>query len=372
MSRIIGITALMGLFLTACVTMEPVVTYPVSSTNGGTPAGYYYSIPRTVLRVEFRLQHTIFIPGPYAAYASKYLGIVDVARTPKNEWAIKGADISEGIESDPQLLFCIQPALTDVIMPSLYALEKEGYILSPGLVYYPRPSQLAREDYSTVSNPTFTDLSSSRYFNENIDTVYKTVMKDSKYIRVPTVRKEIEQKTPELKAQEAANFIIKIRKRRFKLLSGQYNFITEGAALEITVRELNKLEEEYLSLFIGKQITVEKRVSQFYIPDMAAGGRADILCRFSEDTGILPEADKHGQPVLIRVLDENSLADTINNSPRKISQALYYRMPGNAAVSLTYGEQIVAQNRMSLAQFGPLITLPLPEGKKVWFKRAAH
>jgi hypothetical protein len=372
MKRIICIATFMSFLISGCVTIEQVVTTPVNKSIMGTPAGYYYSIPRTVLRIDIRVRHTIFIPGPYASFAAKYLGIPDVPRTIKNEWTIMGADITSGIESDPQLLFCVQPALSSIIMPSLSALEKQGFVLAPGMVYSPQTSDTSTNNYSEVNPLTFTDLSSSRYFSEEIDTLYKTVMKDSKYVRIPTVRKLIEQKSPELKAQEAANFIIKIRKRRFKLFSGQYAYMPEGSALEVTVRELNKLEDAYLSLFIGKQITEDKTLSYFYIPDKSTGGRADVLCRFSDDAGIFPASGKKGQPLLIRVLDENTLSDTVGVNPRKITQALYYRMPGNAFVSLSFGEQVISQSRVSLAQFGPLITLPLPEAKKVWFKRAGQ
>jgi hypothetical protein len=50
----------------------------------------------------------------------------------------------------------------------------------------------------------------------------------------------LNQKTLEEKAQEAALFIFKIRKRRFKLLAGQYDVFPEEQALATSVREIKQ------------------------------------------------------------------------------------------------------------------------------------
>jgi hypothetical protein len=54
-------------------------------------------------------------------------------------------------------------------------------------------------------------------------------------------------KSLEEKAEEAAAFIYKLRKRRFKLLVGQEQPVPDGNALDISIRELDELEKEYLS-----------------------------------------------------------------------------------------------------------------------------
>ena len=81
------------------------------------------------------------------------------------------------------------------------------------------------------------------------------------------------------KAREAAAFIYKIRKRRFKLISGQYDTHPESTALETAVRELNELEDNYLALFIGRYTTDTLTHRYQYIPTSGSTPERAIICR---------------------------------------------------------------------------------------------
>ena len=61
--------------------------------------GVVYSLPRNGLKIIVDVEKTTFIPGPYAAYAKKYLGIDNVD---KNE---KKLVYAFGTQSDPGQIY---------------------------------------------------------------------------------------------------------------------------------------------------------------------------------------------------------------------------------------------------------------------------
>ena len=51
------------------------------------------------------------------------------------------------------------------------------------------------------------------------------------------------------------------------MISANYDIMPEGVAMEHALRELEELEREYLSLFIGKKYTDRETLSFYLTPD---------------------------------------------------------------------------------------------------------
>ena len=207
----------------------------------------------------------------------------------------------------------------------------------------------------------FADLSVKRNVEVHTDTASKMVFVDTGFVRVPYVEMKSRFKTLDEKAEEAANFIIKIRKRRFKLLSGQYDVFPEGVALEYAVKELNKLENEYLALFVGKTVRYKYSRSFEVIPESGPEEQTYPLFSFSPIAGLMPEDIPNGKQVTlsIRSLGTTGLLEQYEFKTDTLSPGgLIYRVPEVTQVEILGGESVWYSKKLLIYQLGKLLRLP--------------
>ena len=70
--------------------------------------GYYYAFPQTVLIINVSVRKTDKIKGPYAAFASKYLGLANVITQNSTSYDISDVTISTYVEPDPDQYYFIK------------------------------------------------------------------------------------------------------------------------------------------------------------------------------------------------------------------------------------------------------------------------
>jgi len=214
-----------------------------------------YALPKTILVITAEAIRTTVIPGPFHKYADKYLGIENVPDREITEWDISDIKIDIYQEADPDYFFTVSNKRIKNLNHILSGLAEDSLILYPDRFF--KKHSFSEPDTSYDDKIHYRDLSIKRNLELNNDTTYKSVFRDSVYVKIPVIKQQLVRKSAEEKAEEAANYIIKIRKRKFKLFSGQYDYMPEGEALEVAVKELEKLENEYLSLFTGKEYMVK-------------------------------------------------------------------------------------------------------------------
>ncbi len=100
-------------------------------------------------------------------------------------------------------------------------------------------------------------------------------------------------------ARLAAEKIFEIRKSRLDLITGELGENVFGGGLSAALDELSRLEEEYLSLFLGRQ-TTSSDVRQYRITPTKTRPTYTV-CRFSETDGLLPQDDMSGMPVVLEL-----------------------------------------------------------------------
>jgi hypothetical protein len=208
------------------------------------------------------------------------------------------------------------------------------------------------------------DLSATPFIAAEQTTHYTRVLQDSNFVRVPVHKSIVVEKSAEDKAREAADFIFSLRKRRFELLSGDADFVAEGKAAEIVLREISRLESEYLTLFIGKSQTSTATWWFDYSPDGSKKDASTILFRFSEAKGVLPVSDLSGSPVLMSINATDSWTGTemfeqlaIENKITK-PDAIYYRIPVPVQIKVHDSKVDFFSQKLTLYQFGPLVRMP--------------
>ena len=345
--------------LSACSPAVKMSVTHVNDVNRIDKSSCFYALPLSGFAVSVVVKQESFIPGPYCRYAGKYLGITDVIMEPYEKWSLTDIYSSLYTEADPDFLFSVNDSK---IFQVLQELDRDSLILLP--VHFATRHVFHNQPDQPPERFSFSDLSVKRNFEADKDIVISETLPDSSYAELP-VAGNIHTpvvKTTEQKAEEAANFIIKIRKRRFKLISGQYDFMPDGESLGRAVDELNCIEADYISLFVGiKTRSTHTRTFQF-IPASNPEIARTILCRFSETLGLMDSGADSGKPVLIDIRDMNKTKglDALKLNLNGSENQLFYRIPDQAFIRILFGEQVMEEALFPVFQFGTLVPVSLP------------
>ncbi len=348
----------------SCKTEQKATTnvYRVDTTDSQKiRSGLVYGLPKTQLTFQVKMKRNITIPGPYHEYGEKFLGLSNVPHSKQIRWDIAGISIEESGVMDYDHLYAVEPRGRFRVDWSRFT--NEGWIIpfdeSDRMVgdsdFY------SGKDYE--NEILYKDLSVKKFVGEETKTVYERVWKDSLFARVPVEKTEMVQKDKPEKAQEAANFIFIIRSRRFELISGMGDYYPDGKALETAVNEMNRIEEQYLSLFTGKKITDTVQFTLQWTPDSINFEEPEMFFRFSENRGIMKPDQQQGTPVWLEL--------ELKQDPRKLRKSLqdkfaasdkpqfFYRLPVDASLRLKFGDNLMAKKYLELYQFGPVLQIPL-------------
>jgi hypothetical protein len=354
---------LTALFLISCVPAGKVSVLNVND-NASVPAGsFIYALPLTVIDVHVISEETTLVPGPYQKYAKKYLSIENVPDKYEHEWNIKEVQLSTHLEADPDYIYIVSNITSLKDAPGIVRLINDSMILETKRFF-------KNEEFSYFhpkkESLVYTDLSIKRNFEAEKDIEVSLVMPDTNYLARSFSKNTLVEKTLEQKAEEAANFLIKLKKRRFKLVAGQYEAMPEGEAMSSALSELSRIEEEYLSLFIGKKTV--RAIDKYYQFIPVPGKETDrtVLFRFSDDSGFVDPRENKGMPVVVDTKALNKLqALEQYKSPLKTSDnILLYRIADQVSVKIIAGEQVWAEALYPVFQAGALIPMNIDGTRK--------
>jgi len=323
--------------------------------------GVVYALPRTVLLIKVKLVKESFRPGPYALFAEKYLGYQGVRTTNSENWKIVAMDVVCKGEADPDAVFkTFGPSST------LVSLNPDGSMSginsrSDTVVEYVTGDDLI--SYSEIPTILFPDQSS----NDQYDVV----------VNAETGEEKMKLKTAEEKAREAADYLFRLRQKRVYTILSPSDIVPEdGKGYEVFVQQAEKIEKEYVSLFLGKNFKSEHEITINFTPAQESI-RGEVLFRFSEEKGILPKSDISGKPITIEMVKDQKQYSSIESiyqpsGPNSGRSGLFYRIPVNASLSISDGYNTLYSGRLPVAQFGfisPLPELLINENTRITFDR---
>ncbi len=350
---------LIGIFFTGCAVTPQIYTTGIRNLKTIDNSSIIYSLPRTVFQIEVTFQKAFFIPGPYHEFADKYLGIKDVIHNSSTSWTIDKIVVSTCTEPDPEFFFSVRVEKhPDGVNDKLALLEQKGLIsLPPGFL----PEITKALDFNSPGNEIyFKDLSMKRNLVSEKETSYKRVLRDSVYVQIPVETESHKPKSLEQKAEEAANFLIKLKKRKFKLLTGQNEGPVPDDGINTYLEELNRIEDEYLSLFIGKTVYETQSKSYEFTPVSEKKTDQQVLFRLSEKEGIFDALSSKGKPFVLELtctnvtlnFDKIQLAEPFG----EIENTLYYRLPDFSVLRLILEDKVMFEGKYTTLQFGPVIS----------------
>lgn len=348
------------LLVAVCCMQFTAVTAQKRKSDLDVPSTVVYALPKTILNVDVVVEKKIRKVGPFAGFSEKYIGISPKITADEVKWNIQSLTITEKGEVDPQHFY----KLTSVenYEPNLIQLTPEGLIQGFNMKAVDVANEITPQ--TLHENVDFEIEYGQFSIDPNLltkkDTVFKVVETDTAFIKVPELKELAFAKSIEDKAKEAAHQLFKLRKRRFKILTANYEVLPpDGKAYEVIVRELDKLEKEYLSLFLGKEVCVLEPGHFTYKPK--ATDKGGVLFRISPEKGLVESDDLKAVPVRIELnnLGVTSELPVLPVDPTVVPDRLiYYRIPGQADVVISKGKQVVYHKRHLISQFGKIFSLP--------------
>ena len=342
--------------------MQVIVT-PLGEEVPGSIQKGAYVLPQTILKVELTCQEVKSVPGPFREYAQKYLSIKEVINQNSSQWQILDLKVVPYEEMDPGMAFQLNLLKGDLKMSGMNELVGKGMILDGSEkvlegIKSPAMGVSVRKDYIQ-----YKDLGIASNFNERTETMYKTIVTDTSFVEVPVNRTITEQKSLSMKAEEAAEFLLELRTRRFELLTVEYDSYPQGEAMKATLDKLDEMEASYLSLFTGKTLSRQETRSWFIVPESGSETTSYPLGVFSEQLGFIPQEMMEGAPLklVIKPIGKTRNLDSYYSDKvaGEVTNMLYYRIPDVVEMKLLLGNTELANQRISVYQSGALVASPI-------------
>lgn len=256
------------------------------------------SHPQTTLLVNVVVEKQIHVVGPYARFAQKYLGA--------------------------------RAALTDKVSHSIIEASISAADTAP-----------------ETATPKFTEESAVVSLRGTADEFPKVLPNKTSSTEVPL----------ETAAQEAANMIFQLRKARIDLVMGNVGENVYGAGLKAALDEINRLEQEYLELFLGKQVISRTVKTISVVPETSK--TKYILCRFSEQTGIEPANNLSAQPIVLDLVPSGKIPTeglTLKNE-RDTRYAVPFRIADNVVCRLSDSRGTITETELPIFQYGKVVEI---------------
>ena len=264
-----------------------------------TADGIVVSQPRTVLAVDVTVEKDVTLSGPYARYAQKFLG-VRAPLTDKTGWAVTGAAV----------------ALLD----------------AKACLDAPAPAEPSRR-------------------------IMTYAAAEDEFARLQADKNDMTVLALEDAAREAANTIFSLRKHRLELITGEAGENVFGEGLKAALAEIERLEQSYLELFLGKQIVSTR--TQRYLVYPSADRKQYVFCRFSPAAGLLPESDLSGDMVVLQIEPSGDTECPIEAGPKE-QGTVKCRMADPSTCTVIASGREYARAVVPLFEFGRTVQVALP------------
>lgn len=314
-------------YLIALGFLIPSVTYAqteiLPGVTQGKDYGVVYTLPKTQINIDVKVNKVIYTPGEFCRYADLYLRIKGVSPEASEYWELKSVTAnSVGIPNTEQSYFI---KMKDKTVAPLVELTEDGLIQS---INAPMTAKGNRQP-ATRPAPQQPTVDPRDFFTEEI------LMANSSAKMAELISKEIYY----------------IRESRNALVRGQAdNMPTDGEQLKIMLNNLDIQERAMLELFTGTSRIEEQTITFKLIP--SRDYKDEVVFRFSQKLGALDKNDLAGEPIYINLknLHTVSIPEEVGK-PKKL-EGIAYNVPGKANITLTYNKNKLYEGDLLVTQFG--------------------
>ncbi len=319
-----------------------------------------YYLPKHQVHLTIELKKAHFVPGPYAEFANLYLSLSNVEVKEKHFYSVNKVEYHVSVLPDPDRKFWVIPEKS---LPDL-SFNQQG-ILS-GINVENASEKITVTDPVMISgklpnpaNPDFTNLQIDKSKYEVIDTTYRVVQRDSIVKRIPVYNTKEKEKTVAQKAQDAADFIIRIRKNRFSLEAALEEQKVSGVDIAYMIEKLEALEQSYLELFTGKLKTESVQLHYTITPEKNQDVQRFVLDYLDKNSGEPVEQNDNADKLEVLLLPlYRESAETIEAKQEKNKKSLVFYQAKPVELVLFKNDKKVFFQQAVIPQMGTLRYLP--------------
>lgn len=214
-----------------------------------------------------------------------------------------------------------------------------------------RASLVSRMSYALVGGDVAV-LDAPSYYAAPANIVTESVVTAGDKVMVD--RLAADELTQEEAAKRAAERIFELRAARQDILLGEYGDGVYGAGLEAALREIERLENEYLKLFYG--IRTVTTTTHRYIMPVSADTPNNVIARFNSEEGLLAKDNVAGDIVMVSVTP-SEMSYPASNPKGTVA----YRYANNATVVVSYAQEVLARRVLPIFEFGETVYFVMPK-----------
>lgn len=330
------------------------ITNFAKNVNNKETDGFYYHLPRNIVRVDFVVERTQEVKGKYSSYAKELLNTENYIKENKTTFAIKDVYVNTLTEADPNMVFFLSTVTDEKGKETINVnleLNSEGIIQSFGI----KPVKCDCDDDDRIE------------YRANLLSNTETAS-DYCYLLITEDEEDEEETSSDLKmtdkeiAQSIVDEIKKLRVAYFDLITG-YQEVNYGNTINFMIDRIKELENKYLTMFLGESSSQTFTQTFYIIPEEAKN--IHTISKFSDTEGFNTKA---GESVKINFTDL-SVSPYINKlSKDEIENAtynnkLFYRNSANVTMHVSLGEKELSESRLSISQFGNVSLIPINKMK---------
>ncbi len=312
----------------------------------GQQSGLYYSLPQTMLKLDFIIEETALEKSPLSDYASNYMEMADYVEYETTEYRLLDLKVSSVASPDPNAMFFVTLGSVRGGNRMQFDIMPNGIIRSVGL--------------DIANDEEMREVPEKRPSCERQPVDYS----DHKLMNLVTTGKSNGQM-----AKEAADKIEEIRKAKFYLISGDVEMATNPETFKMMYDKLDAMEQQYTSLLLGNRVkkTVVKTV--YVVPNKEV--TTQTVAKFSENEGLTIGTAGSGASITVQTLSMNT-TEAINAPSQSAVESMsyenkvFYRLPETANVKVMCGKKTLFEDRMTVNQLGALLTAPMTNTKLVF------
>ena len=311
----------------------------------GQQDGLYYSLPQTMLQLDFVIAETTVEEGPLSDYADNYLETSAYDRYEGTTYSLMDVRMTSKATADPNATFFVTFAAIRGSGKPVFDVLPNGIIRSVGvrgtkeqMAEFQSESQsleAASAGQIPMETPTFTPLLTAGKTNAQL-------------------------------AKEVADKIEEIRKAKFYLISGDVEMATNPETFNAMYAKLDEMEQEYLSLFLGKRVTRQIVRTVYVTPDKET--TTLTVAKFSEADGLTIGTTGPGSDIKVQI-EPLGMTEAINAPSQSAIKLMsyenkvIYRIPETTNVKVTYAGRTLMEDRRTINQLGVLLMAPLTNSK---------
>ena len=306
-----------------------------------------YALPSTTLSVKVEIRQENFFAGPYAAYAHRLLNM-DAEEQDNSTCTLLSAELIPSVEADASAWYSCEADNA-----ALLALTAQGMVAFPDQAQ----AKTVRWRFPAPAKANYTGSGLTSPQKEVTQIEYQSVQTDTATISIPVEHRVLVDKTLEDKAADAAALILSVRQDRLNIATGNTDASYSGEAMGEALRELDRTEKQYLSLFRGYSVNRTFTATFDVCPSASEQVQRYLAFRLT-DQGPVADGVK-GVPYYIELEPEPLVLPEEGDRRKPKGTPVHYRIPAVCKVRLTADGRTLMETRLPIYQLGKEATLSL-------------